>query len=561
MNRSLIEPLEDRRLLAAALTAADVQTILAQAASQVRNPSTSQQAIVVTDRDGNVLGSLAMGGLAGSGGRRENFRVQVTLLATLRARTGALFASTQNAFTTRTARFIIQDHFPHPVNFTPGGPLYGVQFSNLFGSDITGSNNVAGFRVQGAISGDPGGLPLFKDGQPVGGIGVAGDGHDVAARSNLASILTEVAPAYYGNDPKRFAVFNGKEESDADEQIALAGQQNFAPADEIQANHIFLDGLRVPYVADKPASGQAFRTFGDLTLSGDALIGTAPTDAPASPYPAASYAGIQGFLKNTSRSDFAISNSNDTKNGVLLDEAHRLTNADVRRIFADAAKQAFSTRAAIRKPLGVPAQVHIAVVDRDGDLLGVFKTADGTNFSFDVAVQKARTAAFFSDNAHAFSSRSIGFLAQRYAPPGIDRNDGIVGPLFELQNALSPTLDVTSQFKGSGKNPIRNGITIFPGGVPLYKNGRLVGAVGISGDGVDQDDIIAFAGAKRYQPRVAIRVDKLSHADIAQHLLNRVRLLNDLFSLPRSVLQRAETLPDVLTFRLPYVKFPRNPDI
>ena len=39
-------------------------------------------------------------------------------------------------------------------------------------------------------------------------------------------------------------------------------------------------------------------------------------------------------------------------------------------------------------------------------------------------------------------------------------------------------------------NPFDRG----PGGVPVYRNGLLIGAVGISGDGVDQDDMVAFLG-------------------------------------------------------------------
>jgi hypothetical protein len=31
--------------------------------------------------------------------------------------------------------------------------------------------------------------------------------------------------------------------------------------------------------------------------------------------------------------------------------------------------------------------------------------------------------------------------------------------------------------------------------VPLYRNGRLVGAIGVSGDGIDQDDMVSFLGA------------------------------------------------------------------
>ncbi len=44
---------------------------------------------------------------------------------------------------------------------------------------------------------------------------------------------------------------------------------------------------------------------------------------------------------------------------------------------------------------------------------------------------------------------------------------------------------------------IANGIQIFPGSVPIYKGNTLVGGIGISGDGVDQDDMIAFLGVHR----------------------------------------------------------------
>ncbi len=34
----------------------------------------------------------------------------------------------------------------------------------------------------------------------------------------------------------------------------------------------------------------------------------------------------------------------------------------------------------------------------------------------------------------------------------------------------------------------------FPGSVPVYRGNKLVGGIGVSGDGVDQDDMIAFLG-------------------------------------------------------------------
>src|SRR3989442_1278923 len=72
-----------------------------------------------------------------------------------------------------------------------------------------------------------------------------------------------------------------------------------------------------------------------------------------------------------------------------------------------------------------------------------------------------------------------------------------------------------------------NSITIFPGGFPLYTNGVLIGAIGISGDGIDQDDIIGFSGAALFSPPPELRSDR--------------------------VIFRGA--------RLPYAKFPRNPNL
>jgi hypothetical protein len=41
---------------------------------------------------------------------------------------------------------------------------------------------------------------------------------------------------------------------------------------------------------------------------------------------------------------------------------------------------------------------------------------------------------------------------------------------------------------------LANGIQIFPGSVPIYRGDTLVGGIGVSGDGIDQDDMISFLG-------------------------------------------------------------------
>ncbi len=533
---AVIESLEARTLLAVApakLTIAEVNGLLARASSQAIN----RQAVVVSDREGVLLGIFVRG----------NATDLTITKAVTRARTAAFFQSREDAFTTRTARFIIQDHFPHPVPNTPGGPLYGVEFSSLPGSDVVSGP---------AISGDPGGIPLFKNGEPVGGIGVAGDGNDVAVREDFRGM-----PAIDVDNPTN-AFFNGVEEHDFDEQVALAGAAGFMAPDIVRADKIFLDGLRLPFIADRPATSEPTRTLNQLIVSGAGTLRAAPSfgkatsaviDSPDSPFPTATYAGVAGELKNPATPNFNVISSNDTKNGVTRPGSERLTFKDVNAIITDAVNRAIITRAAIRQPIGVPARVHIAVVDRDGDVLGVFKMGDGTNFSYDVAVQKARTAAFFSDSSHAFTARAIGFMSQRFFPAGI--NGGFTGALFGLQNELSSA----TNFKG----PLKNGITIFPGGAPLYKNGFFVGAIGVSGDGVDQDDIITDTGTKRFRPAQRIRADALPEREIISFIRGRVSVLARDFTLSQNLI---DTINDRLDLglddvQLPYVKFPRNPNV
>lgn len=55
-----------------------------------------------------------------------------------------------------------------------------------------------------------------------------------------------------------------------------------------------------------------------------------------------------------------------------------------------------------------------------------------------------------------------------------------------------------------------NRITIFPGGFPLYRNGQLIGAIGISGDGVDQDDIVGASDTHDFLAPESIRADQFS---------------------------------------------------
>jgi len=636
-----IEPLEQRQHLTVVtdlnrpglpgerLTRNDVSRIIAAAASQ----ALSTQVITVVDREGEILGVWAGTDARLSSPNDEtgtpNLLLSNITKSLTRARTGAFFQSREDAFSTRTARYIIQDQFPFPVPNTPGGPLYGVEFSTLPFSDF--SFNSLGTVTGPAISGDPGGIPLFKNNEPVGGIGVSGDGRDLAARDDLPfdprvtfdrNIDGSIRRDANGNKIK--LVWDGNEESDFDEAVAIAGAAAGVPGGgtytapfEIQAERILVGGLRFPFDANTAASGESARTIQQLINAGEGNLinpnaaipvpvtnpntGTATTlfrdaravrGSPTPAYPAASFGGIDGELKNQRTSDVAgngfgfvpggqtlagevDSLLNDTNEDGLVDaDDTQLTVSDVKKIIAQAGEQALHTRAAIREPIGVPARVHISVVDRAGRALGTFRQDDGTNFSYDVSIQKARTANYFSDNDHAFTPRAIGFLSQQFFPLASTKNSG--GPLFRVQNALSLNILSGGGFANPvdpANNPLANGMTIFPGGAPLYKDGVLVGAIGVSGDGVDQDDIITFAGTRGFRiddddpAKLSGRSDFLKENELVPYLKAKVGAIFDIYNISNPVLGVTKSkilanldrgLDDV---RLPYVKFPRNPDV
>jgi len=112
----------------------------------------------------------------------------------------------------------------------------------------------------------------------------------------------------------------------------------------------------------------------------------------------------------------------------------------VRSILALAAKRCHALRAGIRLPLGARARTFITVVNNPvtagspparvaPDVLGTLG-GEATMFSWDVSVQKARTALLFSNPDRAMSTGAVGFLAQRFFPPDFDGR--AFGPLFGL---------------------------------------------------------------------------------------------------------------------------------
>src|SRR5690606_23398963 len=63
--------------------------------------------------------------------------------------------------------------------------------------------------------------------------------------------------------------------------------------------------------------------------------------------------------------------------------------------------------------------------------------------------------------------------------------------------------DDTIGCAGPGAPMLANGAQIFAGGVPIYRGDRLVGGLGASGDGIEQDDMVAYLGLENAGRRLA----------------------------------------------------------
>jgi uncharacterized protein GlcG (DUF336 family) len=177
------------------------------------------------------------------------------------------------------------------------------------------------------------------------------------------------------------------------------------------------------------------------------------------------------------------------RQGAEAQAGGRLTNTELRAILNAGEAQALKEPSLLRLPAGSTTRMHIAVCDRVGRLLVIRSMQDAWEGSIDIAIAKARTAALFSSNQNALSSRDIGILSQAHFRGGNAADEA--GPLWGIWN--------TNQFPLANLTGPRNGLVTFPGGVPLYKNNLLVGGVGVSGDGVDQDEAVAIMAARAGQ--------------------------------------------------------------
>ncbi len=558
------------------LTVAEVERVLAQGISEAQARGVAAT-FAVSDRVGNVLAVYRMTGAnpagvtlttnTGTSGGLEGIVLPGaadTLAAIAKAVTGAYLSSEGNAFSTRTASQIVQDHFNPGEDFQPAGPLFGVQFSQLACSDLTTTLTDGSFGPKQSplgLSADPGGFPLYKDGTVVGGVGVIADGE----YSVDANIL----------DTDR----------NLDELIAYAAAFGFAAPADRRANRITADGKTLRFsdidagdLASNPDSAPAFVSFGGGVGALAAVPGYNAGAIVAGTAFGQAASGIRADAGSFADLDaFVLVNGADAPRFAPTagtDGASALTTNEVTAILRSAVSVANRARAQIRQPLGSQARVTVSVVDSNGVVLGVLRTRDAPVFGTDVSLQKARTAAFFSSDQtaalvaavpdatylnpdlsagstvtlndyvtdtrnflglpgllantdSAFGNRSIGNLARPFFPDGINGNDhGPLGKPAGQASAFSTGFQLDLVYNGiiqhvafaagltgsdvangcAGKATLggadvalgnalgANGLQIFPGSVPIYRGDTLVGAIGVSGDGVDQDDMIAFLG-------------------------------------------------------------------
>ncbi|MFM8400454.1 MAG: hypothetical protein ACKOAH_21695, partial [Pirellula sp.] len=268
------------------------------------------------------------------------------------------------------------------------------------------------------------------------------------------------------------------------------------------------------------------------------------------------------------------------------DENTKIKAADVEKVIKDGIAQAEITRAAIRLNVlaapderslfrpGARTKMVLAVSDSKGEVLGLYRMKDATVFSIDVAVAKSRNTGYYAserlvvadevdanndghkdvDRGTAFTNRTFRFLAAPRFPtgaesdappgdfsmlnmPGIDRltgeNTGNVAMTASVYaDAAKASVVSFDAFNASRsfRDPLnlanQNGIVFFPGSSALYKNSSvLVGGFGVSGDGVDQDDVVTTAGELSLTAPISKRADQYYVANV----------------------------------RLPYQKFNRNP--
>lgn len=116
---------------------------------------------------------------------------------------------------------------------------------------------------------------------------------------------------------------------------------------------------------------------------------------------------------------------------------------------------------ATQKSIAINTKMNICIVDAGANQVAFVRMDGAWLGSADISLKKAKTARYFD-----MPTGAIGELSQ----PG--------GPLFNIEHS-------------------NGGLITFPGGVPIKNaNDIIIGAIGVSGSSVENDHIVAVAGAE-----------------------------------------------------------------
>lgn len=400
----------------------------------------------------------------------------------------------------------------------------------------------------------PGGVPLYKDGELVGGIGVFFPGPDGFATFEQGFVHADMR----GGVPQRESERVNAERVLEAEWIAFAAAGGSSGAGASVNGYCGLD----------PVTGYDL-PFGRIDLVGITLeiYGPHPTRANPITGPARllEVGAEVGRGCDAEGANVSVEPGGDTAlsgaavpDGWLVtphdSSVDSLTAEQVEEIIEAGVAEAELTRAAIRLPLGERTAMVLAVADTSGEVLGLFRMPDATVFSIDVSVAKARNTAYYADAATlvaadrvdddgdgaadlplgaALTNRTFRFLSAPRYPTGAE---GVpAGPFSSLTDVginpltaenLGPALpasvydaDSTSVLLWDAfhpatnfrdpRNPLnQNGVVFFPGSSPLYGGTTLVGGLGVSGDGVDQDDVVTVAAQAGFEAPTSLRADE-----------------------------------------------------
>lgn len=615
-------------MLSASISATDVSLLLQRAAAA---SSYNNAIIAVVDQEGDILGVKVESGVSVSlQGQPNNPANDLAALvfsidgAVAEARSAAFFSSDQGPLTSRTVGFVSQStitqrevqsdpdlgnsasvyqgpgvvarigvggNFPPNAADTPSADLFGIEFTNrdtnldfnvpsadLTSADIS-STQIINTESYGVSSGLlpsaqprgigtlPGGIPLYKNGQLVGGIGVFFPG-----------------PYGYADYEQNFTPLPANASTATEQNTEIARMDT----------HLELTAEWMAFAATNGSTGAGY-TVGSLRSSGGGTIPQVPgynfPGGPSTqinmagiildevgqggPYlgllqirSTASLAGVGNAASSLSLGGFNPANTHAVDSaasylpGQTLGSGWLVTPhgtaaqiAQENEIVAAGIAQAKATRSAIRQ-LGSTAEMVFAVTDTNGNVLALYRMPDSPIFSIDVAVAKARNDVYYDSSEIqpedevgvsgatsamgppaplidiAMTSRTFRYLAQPFYPegingsppgpfsalndPGINPRTGedVGGPLAASVYSTNSTsvmgfaaFNEDRNFREPTSNPNQNGVVFFPGSLPLYVNGVLSLGLGVSGDGVAQDDVITSVAGAKFAPPAALDAD------------------------------------------------------